>query len=226
MGNNLSLRSILDANKLTAPNFLDWFRNLKIVLKQEKKSYVLDTHIPPVLVTNASVEDKEAYQRHKDDDDQAACVMLASMTLELRKQHEHMDVQSMILHLIELFNKEGRIKRYEISKELFRCKMAKGSSVRPHVLKIVGLIKRLGQLGLAMDHELSIDLVLQSLRDSFSQFMLNFHMNRLEATLLQLLNMLDTTERSIKKDRDHCFLFLLPRLIQSNRRRKPKREKR
>ncbi|XP_017979882.1 PREDICTED: RNA-directed DNA polymerase homolog, partial [Theobroma cacao] len=56
MANNLSLRSILDATKLTGPNFLDWFRNLKIVLKQEKKYYVLDTPIPPVPVADASVE--------------------------------------------------------------------------------------------------------------------------------------------------------------------------
>ncbi|XP_017974494.1 PREDICTED: uncharacterized protein LOC108661573 [Theobroma cacao] len=141
MANNLSLRSILDANKLTGPNFLDWFRNLKIILKQEKKSYVLDTPIPPVPATDANAEDKEAYQRHKDDNDRATCVMLASMTPELQKQHKHMDVQSMILHLRDLFDKEGCTKRYEISKELFQCKMVEGSSVRPHVLKMIGLIE-------------------------------------------------------------------------------------
>ncbi|XP_017970424.1 PREDICTED: uncharacterized protein LOC108660677 [Theobroma cacao] len=143
MVNNLSLRSILDVNKLTGPNFLDWFRNLKIVLKQEKKFYVLDTPIPPVPATDASAEDKEAYQHHKDDNDQAACVMLDSMTPELQKQHEHMDVQSMILHFRELFDKEGRTERYEISKELFRCKMAEGSSIRPYMLKMIGVLPHL-----------------------------------------------------------------------------------
>ncbi|XP_017978264.1 PREDICTED: uncharacterized protein LOC108662419 [Theobroma cacao] len=112
-----------------------------------------------------------------------------------------MDVQSMILHLRELFDKEGHIESYEISKELFRRKMAEDSSVRPHVLKMIGLIERLGQLGSAMDHKLSIDLVLQSLLNSFSQFVLNFHMNRLEAMLFELLNMLDMAERSIRKDK-------------------------
>ncbi|XP_017982345.1 PREDICTED: uncharacterized protein LOC108663260 [Theobroma cacao] len=174
--------------------------------KEEKKSYVLGTSIPLVLVIDANAEDKEAYPYHKDDNDQAACVMLASMTPELQKQHEHMDVQSMILHLKEMFDKKGRTEIYEISKELFRCKMAESSFVRPHVLKMIGLIERLGQLGLAMDHELSIDLVLQSLLDSFSQFMLNFYMNRLEATFLELLNMLDMTERSIKKDNGSLLL--------------------
>ncbi|XP_021298772.1 uncharacterized protein LOC110427542 [Herrania umbratica] len=84
--------------------------------------------------------------------------------------------------------------------------MAECSSIRPHVLKMIELIERLGQLGLAMDHELSIDLVLQSLLDSFSQFMLNFHMNRLEATFLELLNMLNMVEWSIRKDKGSLLL--------------------
>lgn len=66
----------------------------------------------------------------------------------------------MIYHLKELFDKERHTERYEISKELFRCKMAEGSSIRHHILKMSGLIKRLGQLMLVMDHELSIDLIL------------------------------------------------------------------
>ncbi|XP_017979893.1 PREDICTED: uncharacterized protein LOC108662814 [Theobroma cacao] len=189
MANNLSLRSILDANKLTGRNFPDWFRNLKIVLKQEKKSYVLDTPIPPVPATDASAEDKEAYQRHKDDGDQAACVMLASMTPELQKQHEHMNVQSMSLHLRELFDKEGRTEGYEISKELFRCKMAEGSSIRPHVLKMIGLIERLGQLGLAMDHELN------------------------------------TTERSIRKDKESLLLVSSSKAYTKQQKKKAQKGK-
>ena len=38
----MSLQSVLEKDKLTGTNFLDWFRNLRIVLKQERKLYVLD----------------------------------------------------------------------------------------------------------------------------------------------------------------------------------------
>ena len=38
----MSLRSVLEKDKLTGTNFLDWFRNLRIVLKQERKLYVLE----------------------------------------------------------------------------------------------------------------------------------------------------------------------------------------
>ncbi|KAJ9550659.1 hypothetical protein OSB04_014704 [Centaurea solstitialis] len=40
--NNLSLRSILEKDKLTGSNFLDWERNLIIVLGHERKWYVIE----------------------------------------------------------------------------------------------------------------------------------------------------------------------------------------
>ncbi|KAJ9541325.1 hypothetical protein OSB04_027831 [Centaurea solstitialis] len=40
--NNLSLRSILEKDKLTGSNFLDWERNLIIVLRHERKWYVIE----------------------------------------------------------------------------------------------------------------------------------------------------------------------------------------
>ena len=63
-----------------------------------------------------------------------------------------------------------------------------------------GYIEKLGSLGFAMDHELSIDLVLQSLPDSYAQFVLNFQMNKIDCTLPELINMHKTVEPSIKKE--------------------------
>ena len=91
MANNLSIRSILDANKLIGPNFINWFRNIKIVLKQEKKAYVLDDPIPDEPSVEATNEEKKAYRVHMDDLELATCVMLASMAPDLQKQHEAMN---------------------------------------------------------------------------------------------------------------------------------------
>ena len=46
--NQFSLRSILDKEKLSGPKFLDWQRNLRILLMQEQKEYVLDKEMPDV----------------------------------------------------------------------------------------------------------------------------------------------------------------------------------
>jgi hypothetical protein len=85
------------------------------------------------------------------------------MSPELQRQYENIDAYDMIMYLKELFDEASRTKRYEISKELFRCKMIEGSLVNTHVLKMINYIEKLSQLGFVMDNELSIDLVLQPL---------------------------------------------------------------
>jgi len=109
------------------------------------------------------------------------------MSHVLQRQQENIDVHTMIMHLNELFDEASRTERYEISKELFCCTMVEGSSANTHVLKMIGYIKKLGQLGFVMDHELSVDLVLQSLSQNFLQFIMNYHMNKLDSTLLNML---------------------------------------
>ncbi|KAJ8747035.1 hypothetical protein K2173_003387 [Erythroxylum novogranatense] len=128
MSTNLTLKSILDVNKMTGPNFSDWLRNLRIILRQEKKLYVPNNPAPFELYSDATDEDWEKYQRYIDDVEQATCVMIACLPLELQSQHENMDAPTMILHLKELFGAQSRVERYQISKALFQCKMTEGSS--------------------------------------------------------------------------------------------------
>ena len=85
MSTIVNLRSILVANKLISSNFIDWLRNLRIVLKVERIAYILDG---PFLVSydvDASDEDQKTYQKHLDDNVIATCIMLTSMSLELQK---------------------------------------------------------------------------------------------------------------------------------------------
>ncbi|XP_017976402.1 PREDICTED: uncharacterized protein LOC108661923 [Theobroma cacao] len=143
MAIGLSLRSILDANKLTGPNFIDWFCNIKIILKQEKKAYVLDGPVLEEPSDDATNEEKEVYRVYMDDLDQATSVMLASMAPNLQEQHEAMNALDIILNLKEMFDKESCTKRFDISRELFRGQMFEESPLRPHVLKTIGYLIRL-----------------------------------------------------------------------------------
>ena len=117
-----------------------------------------------------------------------------------------MNAQDIILNLKELFAKENRTKRFDISKELFHSKIFQGSLVRPHVLKMIGFITQLEQLGWTMDHDLSIDLIFTSLPKSYSQFVLNFNMNKIETTPSDLLNMLTQAEKTIVKEKPSIHL--------------------
>ena len=77
------------------------------------------------------------------------------MSNKLQRQHDGMDPQSILLNLKELYGVKSRTTRYEISKQLFRARMSESSSIQAHVLKMIDLITRLGQLRLVMDGELS-----------------------------------------------------------------------
>ena len=51
------LRGIIDANGLTGPNFTDWLRNLKILLKSERITYVLEGDGPIEPTSDASKDE-------------------------------------------------------------------------------------------------------------------------------------------------------------------------
>lgn len=197
--NSLSLRSVLEKDKLSGINFLDWHRNLRIVLKQERKLYVLDGPIPAAPAVTAPRAEHNAYKKHQDDALDVSCVMLATMNAELQKQHELMDAYEMIEHLKKLFEGHARQERYDTSKALYHCKMGERDPVGPHVLKMIGYIEYLDRLGFPITPEAQTDLVLQSLNSSYSQFVMNYLMNEIEKPLTELLSMLRTAENNMKK---------------------------
>ncbi|KAK8708623.1 hypothetical protein V6N13_059661 [Hibiscus sabdariffa] len=86
----ISLRSLLENEKLNVINFLDWFRNLRIVLKQERKEYVIEEPVPNEPGANAPRANKDKFKKHVEDMVDVGCLMLATMTPELQKQHEDM----------------------------------------------------------------------------------------------------------------------------------------
>ena len=196
---SFNLRSILEKEKLNGTNFIDWYRNLRIVLKQEKKEYVLELPYPDELPENATAAQKREYEKHTNDALDVSCLMLATMSSELQKQYENADAHNMIEGLHGMFENQARSERYNISKSLFGCRLAEGGSVSPHVIKMIGYIENLEKLGAPLPPDLATDVILQSLPASFEPFILNFQMNSMEKTLAELHGMLKTAEASIKK---------------------------
>ncbi|KAL4311226.1 hypothetical protein GQ457_01G016510 [Hibiscus cannabinus] len=147
--NTISLRSLLEKEKLNGINFLDWFHNLRIVIKQERKEYVIEEAVPNDPGPNAPRADKDKFKKHMDDMHDVGCLMLATMTPELQKQHEEMVAYEMIQNLKEIYEGQARQERYETSKALFQCKMSEGSPVGAHVIKMMGYIQTRVNNGLA-----------------------------------------------------------------------------
>jgi len=78
--------------------------------------YIFENLIPLVLDEKVDNEVRTKYQRHIYNDEQVAYAMLASMTLELQRHHENMDVYIIIIHLKKLFYVARCTERYKTSK--------------------------------------------------------------------------------------------------------------
>ncbi|XP_075108887.1 uncharacterized protein LOC142180722 [Nicotiana tabacum] len=89
----------------------------------------------------------------------------------------------MLESLKEMFSERKRAAKQTTMKALLNTKMAEGSSV----------------LGTVIDKESQVEMVLQTLPDSFQQFRLNYNMNKMDLSLAKLLNELQASKGSKKK---------------------------
>ncbi|KAJ9560732.1 hypothetical protein OSB04_005892 [Centaurea solstitialis] len=195
--NNLSLRSILEKDKLTGPNFLDWERNLQIVLRHERKWYVLEEPLGEAPPANASTAIRNAYQKRSDDLLDVGCLMLATMSPELQTGLMNTNAYDMIRQLRDMFQTQARTERYDATRALNACKMAKGTSVSAHVMKMKRLLDHLERLGHPVPLQLATDTILNSLSDDYKQFVMNFNMNNMERSIAELHSM----DGGVKKKR-------------------------
>ena len=79
-----------------------------------------------------------------------------------------------------MFGEHSRTARYEISKRLFHAKMKEGEDIGVHVNSMIRAIEELESLDFKMDSHLQLDMILQSLPESFGQTIANFHMNNIK----------------------------------------------
>jgi hypothetical protein len=98
-----------------------------------------------------------------------------------------------------MFENQAKAERYNISKALFACKLTEGSPVSLHVIKMMGYIETLEKLAYELKDDQTTDVILQSLLVSYESFIMNFHMNGMKKTVVELHGMLRTTKDSTKK---------------------------
>ena len=100
---SFALKSILEKDKLNGTNFTNWYRNLRIVLKHDKKDHVLDTPLPDGPAENATAAVLNAYHKTCDESTEISCLMLAHMEPDLQQQFEEVKTYDMIESLKGMF---------------------------------------------------------------------------------------------------------------------------
>ncbi|KAH0725809.1 hypothetical protein KY290_001638 [Solanum tuberosum] len=98
----------------------------------------------------------------------ARCYILALIANVLQHQHQSMtSAYDMLAYLKEIFGEQNRAAKQTTIKALLTTKMVEGSSVRKHVLKLMSYLNELEILGAEIDKESQVEMILQTLPDSF-----------------------------------------------------------
>ncbi|KAK4591626.1 hypothetical protein RGQ29_016166 [Quercus rubra] len=168
------LVTILNQNKLIGSNYVDLKRNLDIVLTVEEHKYVLTQPCLNFPSLDASPEKKQRYDCWQKSNEMAKCYILASISNVL--QHQMQDVKlvsGIMLSLKEMFSEQDRSARQETMRQIYNTKMAEGAKI---------------------DGESQVDMILQSLSESFKEFKLNYNINKKIYSLSELMNELVAAE--------------------------------
>ena len=187
---------IMGDNVFKGTNFADWEMNLKIVLGAQRLLYTIQTPLPPRPTEPLELE---LWKTHSEDCDTAQAVMLASMTQHFRRQNRDLDPYNMMARLQDLHRTNERMERYELVKKLFRARMTEGALVEAHGTQMIADIDELAKMGIVLEAELTIDILLQSLPDSWRQVIINYKLMDTDDTLGELLSMLKESEKELQK---------------------------
>ncbi|GJY04053.1 hypothetical protein Tco_0369993 [Tanacetum coccineum] len=201
--NNTTIRSILQVEKLTRPNFTNWYRNLRIVLRSEGKLAHLEQPLIPLPLPAASQAMCDTYEVLFDAQNEVACPMLGSMSPDLQRTLENYKAYDMIQELKTMFEEQANHKFFKI-----------------------GYLDILEHIGHVMSNELGVSLILNSVNKDYDQFVQNYNMHSMGKSIVKLHAMLKLHDKGIpKKAETLVVLAVWEGKIQKDKKKKPQGEK-
>src|SRR3954471_5255279 len=141
----INFNAFLEKEKLknNGSNFVDWFRNLRIVLNAGNLTYVLDAPLGDPPAANATDEVKNVFLARKNQYSTVQCAILYGLESELQKRFENHDPHDIVCELKMIFEAHAAVESYEASEKFFNCKMEEGNSISEHMLKMSGHTSKL-----------------------------------------------------------------------------------
>nr|GEU33153.1 zinc finger, CCHC-type [Tanacetum cinerariifolium] len=200
VGNNLVFRSSFEKQILTGPNFIDWYRQLRLVLSTKENENYLEHPISeaPIAPPRQQVPPAAAAAHAAWVKGQKKVAMLMLLTMDL-------DIQWNLAHL-----------------EFHACKQEEGQSVSSYVLKMKGYIDNLEQLGKPIGQNLAVSLILVFLSKDYDSFVQNYNMHGMGKTVNELHAMLKLHEDTLpKKNANPVLHAIRAGGVQKNQKNKP-----
>nr|GFA46024.1 zinc finger, CCHC-type [Tanacetum cinerariifolium] len=201
--NNSVFRGFFEKQKLTGPNFIDWYRQIRIVLSIEDKLNYLELHIPPVPVAPAgqqiAPEILAAHTAWVKGSKEIAGLMLMTMEPEIQRNLEPLHTHEMLKELKTLFAQQAEQELLQTTRDFHSCRQEEGQSVSSYVLKMRGYIDNLERLGHPVTLGLGVSLILIGLRKEYDDFMQNYNMHSMGKIVNELHAMLKLHEQTLPK---------------------------
>ncbi|GKB53021.1 retrotransposon protein, putative, ty1-copia subclass [Tanacetum coccineum] len=192
---------MLEKHQLTGPNFNEWLRALKLVVRTEKLQDVFETPLPPAPAASADNQALADWNALFDRHNKVACLMLGTMSPKLYQQFENKSPQEMITELQKMYGKPPGVELQELVNMFHSCKQAEGQSVSDHVLLMKSYLDQLATLNYAFPDKVSISFILNSLSSEFQAFVQNYNMQSMEKTISEVHSLLIEFEKSIKRNK-------------------------
>nr|GFC55983.1 zinc finger, CCHC-type [Tanacetum cinerariifolium] len=128
------------------PNFIDWYRQLRLVLSTEDKENYLEDPIPAAPVALPGQQALAAHAAWVKGQKEVDVLMLLTMDLEIQRNLAHLGDYDMLQELKALYSKQAEQELLQTVREFHTCKQEEGQSVSSHVLKMKGYIDNLKRL--------------------------------------------------------------------------------
>nr|GEY89017.1 zinc finger, CCHC-type [Tanacetum cinerariifolium] len=168
---------------------MELYRNLRIVLSTEDKLPFLEPPIPVLPVPHPGqanppnfIATHQAWVKAQKEIDG---LMLMTMDPEIQKTLDHLCAYDMLKELKMLYVQQADQKLLETDREFHACNQEKGQSVSSYVIKMKSYINNLERLGHAMTRNLSVRLILVSLRKEYDSVVQNYNMHSMGKTVYE-----------------------------------------
>ncbi|XP_024043203.1 uncharacterized protein LOC112099906 [Citrus clementina] len=121
--------------------------------------------------------------------------ILASISMELHKKHRSMETFTEIMaSLHQIFGQNTHFAREAALKCITDIKMEEGTKVRDHVLKMMDYLNEVEIHSVQINDKSKINMVIESLPDTFKEFNISYILNNQDMTLIELMHELHAIE--------------------------------
>ncbi|XP_022847513.1 uncharacterized protein LOC111370033 [Olea europaea var. sylvestris] len=108
-----------------------------------------------------------------------------------------------------MFGHQSRRVRFEASRTLQNIHMKLGMPMKDHMLTMIAHFNVAENLGVTIDQETQVDMMLNSLSDMFSQFTVDYHLHKMNMPLTELMNDLQNVESGLKVKGSHAHTAIV-----------------